>query len=255
MMAVGACGLMNAVGNLCPGVLREMCEAVWKSDLSAARLLHQTAVGDQPGSLFRYQSDSDQVHDEAAGMLPVKRTPAADGAGHAGTRKAARCVFCAAPVCSNPTRSMKIATFAVRSVKLATNVANNAGANFQSGARVSYGIVTDRGVVDAGARCAERISRFACGHLRRSNRPTGKCCRDSARRFCLTEFGWLKPIPNPGKDSVRRRQLSRSEWPSTRTIRSGPKYPSIFVRLPASLVADGEADRAAAGIEATGLRR
>jgi 4-hydroxy-tetrahydrodipicolinate synthase len=41
MMAVGACGLMNAVGNLCPGVLREMCEAVWKNDLSAAQLLHQ----------------------------------------------------------------------------------------------------------------------------------------------------------------------------------------------------------------------
>jgi 4-hydroxy-tetrahydrodipicolinate synthase len=41
MMAVGACGLMNAVGNLCPDVLREMCEAVWKNDLSTARLLHQ----------------------------------------------------------------------------------------------------------------------------------------------------------------------------------------------------------------------
>jgi 4-hydroxy-tetrahydrodipicolinate synthase len=41
MMAVGACGLMNAVGNLCPGVLREMCEAIWKNDLSAAQLLHQ----------------------------------------------------------------------------------------------------------------------------------------------------------------------------------------------------------------------
>ena len=40
MMAVGACGLMNAVGNLCPGVLREMCEAVWKSDLAGARALH-----------------------------------------------------------------------------------------------------------------------------------------------------------------------------------------------------------------------
>jgi 4-hydroxy-tetrahydrodipicolinate synthase len=41
MMAVGACGLMNAVGNLCPDVLREMCEAVWSSNLSAARVLHQ----------------------------------------------------------------------------------------------------------------------------------------------------------------------------------------------------------------------
>ena len=41
MMAVGACGLMNAVGNLCPGVLREMCEAVWKNDLATAQALHQ----------------------------------------------------------------------------------------------------------------------------------------------------------------------------------------------------------------------
>ena len=41
MMAVGACGLMNAVGNLCPGVLREMCEAVWENDLATAQALHQ----------------------------------------------------------------------------------------------------------------------------------------------------------------------------------------------------------------------
>ena len=40
-MAVGACGLMNAVGNLCPGVLREMCEAVWRNDLASAQALHQ----------------------------------------------------------------------------------------------------------------------------------------------------------------------------------------------------------------------
>ena len=41
MMAIGACGLMNAVGNLCPGVLREMCDAVWNNDLAGAQLLHQ----------------------------------------------------------------------------------------------------------------------------------------------------------------------------------------------------------------------
>jgi 4-hydroxy-tetrahydrodipicolinate synthase len=41
MMAVGACGLMNAVGNLRPRVLSEMCEAVWRGDLFAARALHQ----------------------------------------------------------------------------------------------------------------------------------------------------------------------------------------------------------------------
>jgi 4-hydroxy-tetrahydrodipicolinate synthase len=40
MMAVGACGLMNAVGNLKPGVLAEMCEAVWRGDLAGAQALH-----------------------------------------------------------------------------------------------------------------------------------------------------------------------------------------------------------------------
>ena len=41
MMAVGACGLMNAVGNLRPDVLSRMCEAVWKSDIPGARALHE----------------------------------------------------------------------------------------------------------------------------------------------------------------------------------------------------------------------
>jgi 4-hydroxy-tetrahydrodipicolinate synthase len=40
MMAIGACGLMNAVGNLRPKLLAEMCEAVWRGDLKAARDLH-----------------------------------------------------------------------------------------------------------------------------------------------------------------------------------------------------------------------
>ena len=41
MMAIGACGLMNAVGNLRPQVLTELCEAVWRSDLHRAQALHQ----------------------------------------------------------------------------------------------------------------------------------------------------------------------------------------------------------------------
>jgi 4-hydroxy-tetrahydrodipicolinate synthase len=41
MMTIGACGLMNAVGNLRPAVLAEMCEAVWASDLKTGRELHQ----------------------------------------------------------------------------------------------------------------------------------------------------------------------------------------------------------------------
>ncbi len=40
MLAVGACGLMNAVGNLRPRVLADMCEAVWRGDLKHAQALH-----------------------------------------------------------------------------------------------------------------------------------------------------------------------------------------------------------------------
>lgn len=40
MMAVGACGLMNAVGNLQPRKLAKMCEAVWAGDLKKAQKLH-----------------------------------------------------------------------------------------------------------------------------------------------------------------------------------------------------------------------
>jgi 4-hydroxy-tetrahydrodipicolinate synthase len=40
MMAVGACGLMNAVGNLQPRVLADLCEALWRNDLERAQALH-----------------------------------------------------------------------------------------------------------------------------------------------------------------------------------------------------------------------
>ena len=39
-MAIGACGLMNAVGNLRPGRLADICRAVWNGDLNRGRDLH-----------------------------------------------------------------------------------------------------------------------------------------------------------------------------------------------------------------------
>ncbi len=39
-MAIGACGLMNAVGNLRPGRLVDICRAVWGGDLDRGRDLH-----------------------------------------------------------------------------------------------------------------------------------------------------------------------------------------------------------------------
>ena len=40
MMAIGACGIMNAAANVYPRALAEMCEATWNSNLAVAQALH-----------------------------------------------------------------------------------------------------------------------------------------------------------------------------------------------------------------------
>ena len=40
MMAIGACGLMNAVSNLMPGPVAEMCERIFANDLAGAKKIH-----------------------------------------------------------------------------------------------------------------------------------------------------------------------------------------------------------------------
>jgi 4-hydroxy-tetrahydrodipicolinate synthase len=40
MLTIGACGLMNAVGNLQPALLARMCEETWAGNLAAGRALH-----------------------------------------------------------------------------------------------------------------------------------------------------------------------------------------------------------------------
>ncbi len=44
MMAIGACGLMNAVGNLRPRALAALCDAVAAGDLPRARELHEALL-------------------------------------------------------------------------------------------------------------------------------------------------------------------------------------------------------------------
>ena len=41
MLAIGGVGLMNAVGNLNPRVLSQMCESVWSGDYASARRMHE----------------------------------------------------------------------------------------------------------------------------------------------------------------------------------------------------------------------
>ena len=66
MMAIGACGLMNAVGNLRPRVLADLCEAVWRGDLEDRAGPASPPARSQQGDVLRHQSDPDQIHGEAA---------------------------------------------------------------------------------------------------------------------------------------------------------------------------------------------
>ena len=43
-LAIGAVGLMNAVGNLRPKILADMCQAVWDNDLEKGKKVHHQSV-------------------------------------------------------------------------------------------------------------------------------------------------------------------------------------------------------------------
>jgi 2-keto-4-pentenoate hydratase/2-oxohepta-3-ene-1,7-dioic acid hydratase in catechol pathway len=112
-------------------------------------------------------------------------------------------------------------------------------ASFAVGNHVSYGIVQDRGVIDAGARLGAGLADLvavlrvgALGELQRVSTAVGV-------DYSLAEIRLLKPLLNPGKIlCVGVNYLGRSEEYKDGAER--PKYPSLFVRFPSSLVAHGE---------------
>jgi 2-keto-4-pentenoate hydratase/2-oxohepta-3-ene-1,7-dioic acid hydratase in catechol pathway len=112
-------------------------------------------------------------------------------------------------------------------------------ATFEVHDRVSYGIVRDTGVVDAGSRLSGQFpdlhSVIAAGQLKQLENLSAKAPVD----FLLADIRLLKPIPNPGKIlCVGVNYPDRAaEYQDNSEL---PKYPSIFVRFPASLVAHGE---------------
>jgi 4-hydroxy-tetrahydrodipicolinate synthase len=71
MMAVGACGLMNAVGNLRPRVLADLCEAIWANDLSQARSLHQALLHINQAVFFDTNPIPIKYMMRRLGLLPV----------------------------------------------------------------------------------------------------------------------------------------------------------------------------------------
>jgi 2-keto-4-pentenoate hydratase/2-oxohepta-3-ene-1,7-dioic acid hydratase in catechol pathway len=112
-------------------------------------------------------------------------------------------------------------------------------ATFEANARVSYGILKDQGVVDAGSRLGDRFpdlrSIIVAGQISQLENLATKAPVDLA----LANIRLLKPVPNPGKIlCVGVNYPDRAaEYGNNAEL---PKYPSIFVRFPASLVAHGE---------------
>src|ERR1700741_1501095 len=108
-------------------------------------------------------------------------------------------------------------------------------ATFSVNGRVSYGVIDNKGVVDAGSRLSHPFpdlrSVIAAGKINRLENLVAKAPVD----FPLADVRLLKPIPNPGKIlCVGVNYPDRSAEYKDNSER--PKYPSIFVRFPASLV-------------------
>ena len=71
MMAVGACGLMNAVGNLQPRILADLCDAVWRSDLPGAQALHHQLFEINQAVFFDTNPIPIKYMMKRLGMLPA----------------------------------------------------------------------------------------------------------------------------------------------------------------------------------------
>jgi 2-keto-4-pentenoate hydratase/2-oxohepta-3-ene-1,7-dioic acid hydratase in catechol pathway len=112
-------------------------------------------------------------------------------------------------------------------------------ATFAVGDRVSYGIVQDRGVIDAGARLGARLPDLVAVLAAGAMGDVEDLSASTRVDYALGDIRLLKPLLKPGKIlCVGVNYLGRSEEYKDGAER--PKYPSLFVRFPASLVAHGE---------------
>jgi 2-keto-4-pentenoate hydratase/2-oxohepta-3-ene-1,7-dioic acid hydratase in catechol pathway len=111
---------------------------------------------------------------------------------------------------------------------------------FAINGRISYGIVGDESVLDAGLHLGQRFpdlrSVISAGALDQLE----DAALDKGVNVDLRDVQLLKPITNPGKIfGIGVNYPDRSA--EYKDNSEQPKYPSIFMRLPASLVAQEQA--------------
>jgi 2-keto-4-pentenoate hydratase/2-oxohepta-3-ene-1,7-dioic acid hydratase in catechol pathway len=112
-------------------------------------------------------------------------------------------------------------------------------ASFAVGNHVSYGIVQDRGVIDAGARLGARLPDLVAVLAAGAVKEVEQLSTSATVDYAPGDIRLLKPLLKPGKIlCVGVNYLGRSEEYKDGADR--PRYPSLFVRFPASLVAHDE---------------
>ncbi len=112
-------------------------------------------------------------------------------------------------------------------------------ASFEHARGESYGIITPKGVIDAGLRFVGRfpdlLSVIAAGAIEELRSLAASAKPD----YSLGEIRLRKPIPRPGKIlCVGVNYADRNA--EYKDSSEQPKYPSLFVRFPDSLVAHDE---------------
>ena len=108
-------------------------------------------------------------------------------------------------------------------------------ATFKANGRVSYGAVTDDGIVDLGRKLA--ISHSARRASRRRSR--GRAAAEGPADYQPGDVEFLPPIPAPDKNiCVGINYPDRSA--EYKDGREAPKYPNLFCRFPGSLVGSGQ---------------
>jgi 2-keto-4-pentenoate hydratase/2-oxohepta-3-ene-1,7-dioic acid hydratase in catechol pathway len=105
--------------------------------------------------------------------------------------------------------------------------------------RISYGVVKAEGVIDAGPRLAKQFPDLRAVLSAGALDQLASLAAGRSPDYQISEVRLLKPIPNPGKIlcvgvNYPERAAEYKDNPDA------PKYPSIFVRFPASLVAHEE---------------
>jgi 2-keto-4-pentenoate hydratase/2-oxohepta-3-ene-1,7-dioic acid hydratase in catechol pathway len=112
-------------------------------------------------------------------------------------------------------------------------------ATFEANGRISYGIVRNNGIIDAGAHLSTRFPDLCALFAPDAFGNLEQLAKQDSVDFQPSEIRLLKPIPNPGK--ILCVGVNYPERAAEYKDNSEqPKYPSVFVRFPASLVAQDE---------------